>query len=235
MHLIHAATQTDLDITLSQAHLGPSTGHVAEHGSTFILQGEDEDSIMTGMSVDTLIDQVRTLMVDSSRYAVRADFLRQLNRKNILTPWATTAQPYPPFLQTNHKLLTKIREVRYKAAATVQQLAATEFEHLAAKLEKEGETLISTLETMMQGKNALSLDERLSHAAAHVGKSKSTLQEKMENRMEFLAQRQPTAHDWDNFFRYCTAYRKKGKRQLLKSPWQIKRRLLEMKPERFKQ
>lgn len=174
----------------------------------FISQTEEEESIMTAKSIDTLIDQIRTLMIDSAKYATRADFLHRMNNKSLYTPWATTEQPYPPFLQTNSRLLAKIREVRQQAANSIQQISAAEFEPVSQKLEKEGQTLISTLESMAQGKNAPSLDERLTHTASHVGRAKATLETKLEYRLQFLAQRQPTSHDWDDFFHYQTAYRR---------------------------
>lgn len=173
-----------------------------------LFQTEDEDSIMTTKSVDALVDQVRTLMVDSSRFAVRAEHMRLMNQANILAPWATAVQPYPPFVQCNHKLLARIREIRIEATNKIQSLAELEFERQSLKLNKEGETLIGTLEAMMKGKNTPLLNERLTQTASHVGKTKAQLQEKMENRREFLAKRQPTHPDWDDYFHYAIAYRR---------------------------
>lgn len=162
---------------------------------------------MTANSVDALINQIKVLMLDAARFAVRAKHVHQMNRGQILAPWAMGVQPYPPFIQVNPRLLTKIREVRLEAARKIQTAAETEFDRQASKLQREGETLITTIESMMKGKNTPSLEEGLSHMASFIGNSKANLQSKMEERRLFHAKRQPTTKDWDDFFHYSIAYR----------------------------
>lgn len=177
--------------------------------NVFPLQTEGEDdSIITAKSIDALIEQIRTLMTDSSRYDVRADFLHRMTNSKLLTPWATTVQPYPPFIQSNPKLLTRIREVRIEAARKIQQMSEQEFTRLATKLHNEGETLISTIDAMKGRKNIPSINERLDSTASFVGKTKATLQAKMEHGYDHLPQHQPTTAHWDDFFHYAAAYRR---------------------------
>lgn len=185
-----------------------TTSPRTHHECVTILQGDEDDSIMTIKSVDALVNQIRALMVDSSRFEVRAEHLHILNQDGLLTPWSMGVQPHPPFVQANPKLLAKIREVRQEAASNIQKLAEAEFDRQATKFDREGETLIGTLESMMQGKNASSLDERLTQTAAHVGKTKAFLQAKMEERRIHLANRQPTNADWDDYFHYSIAFRR---------------------------
>lgn len=172
------------------------------------LQTEEEDSIMTSHSTETLIDEVRALMLDSARFQVRAEHLQLLHRQQLLTPWTTGVAPYPPFIQANPRLLAKIRETRLEAAKKIQLLAVGEFERQSCKLGREGDTLLTTLEAMMEGKTTPSLEERLTQTAAYVGRSKANLQNKMEERRLFLAKRQPTAKDWDDYFHYAIAFRR---------------------------
>lgn len=173
-----------------------------------IPQEDDQESLATSNSVDALLEQVKTLMVDAARYQTRADHLNEMNERDILAPWATTVQPYPPFIQQNGRLLGKIREVRKEAARRVQEIAHAEFDRQATRLQNEGETLIATIDGLMKGKTTPSVNARLEHVASLVGKTKADLTIKLENRREFLAQRQPTTHDWDNFFKYNVAYRR---------------------------
>lgn len=180
-----------------------STGRIISN-----LQAEDDDSMATPYSIDRLVDQVQTLMVDSSKYAIRANYLQHMTQDRLLTPWATGVQPYPPFVLTNVKLLAKMREVKIDAAMKIQCLAETEFHRLSTKLDREGETILNTLEAMTQGRNTSTIDEKLSQAAAQVGKTKATLQTKLENRHSYLAKRQPTTADWDDYFHYSGAYRR---------------------------
>lgn len=56
----------------------------------------------------------------------------------------------------------------------------SEFHRQSLKLQKEGEMLITTLESMMATKTTSSLEERLNNTASYVGKSKATLEAKME-------------------------------------------------------
>lgn len=85
------------------------------------------------------------------------------------------AQPYPPFEQSNGKLLTKIREVRTEAVKKIQQLAIHEFEKKSTRFrsQAEGEALISTIEAMSKGKHTPVIDEKLSHTVSFVGKAKA--------------------------------------------------------------
>lgn len=178
------------------------------HRVISLPQTEDEDSGTTAKSMDTLIDQVRVLMTDAARFEVRAQHLHRMNTDQLLTPWATAVQPYPPFIQSNQKLLTRIREIKLDAVRKIQEITATEFDRQSAKLDKEAETLIVTLETMMEGKHTPTFEERLTHTANTVGKIKATLQSKLEDCRAFLAKRQPTHKDWDDYFRYSIAYRR---------------------------
>lgn len=171
-------------------------------------QEDDQDSLATTNSVDALLEQVRTLMTDAARFEVRAKHLEEMNEREILAPWATGVQPYPPFIQNNARLLGKIRDVRKEAALRIQEIVHADFDRQSTRLQTEGETLISTIEGLMKGKTSALTDARLEHAATLVGKSKADLTTKLYNRREFLAQRQPTMQDWDNFFRYSGAYRK---------------------------
>lgn len=123
-----------------------------------------------------------------------------MTQAQLLTPWSTGVQPHPPFILANAKLLSRIREVRIDAAAKIQCLAETEFHRQSAKLGKEGETLITTLEAMSQGKSITALDDKLSQTALFVGRTKATLQTKLENRRILLASRQPTSTDWAVIF-----------------------------------
>lgn len=171
-------------------------------------QEDDQESLATTNSVDALLDQVRTLMTDAARFEVRAEHLEILNECDILTPWATTVRPYPPYIQENTRLLGKIREVRKEAARRVQELAHADFDRQASRLQAEGETLISTIDGLMKGKTSSPVYARLEHTAALVGKTKAELTAQLQDRRDFLAQRQPTAKDWDDFFRYNTASRR---------------------------
>lgn len=174
----------------------------------FPPQDEEDESIMTSNSVDALIDQIKTLMTDSSKFSVRADYLSNMLDKDLFTPWTLTTQPYPPYIISNPKLLTKIREVRLSAARDIQLIAHSEFERQSLKLQAEGETLIKTVESMTTGKAAVSLEHKLNQTASSVGQTKATLQAQLENREVFLAERQPNARDWDTFFHYSGACRR---------------------------
>lgn len=89
----HKYLKNVIEITL---HTGTNQRHFS------LLKGDEEDdSIITAKSVDTLMEQIETLMVDASRFEVRAQFLHHMQDQQMFTPWATTAQPYPPFIQTN--------------------------------------------------------------------------------------------------------------------------------------
>lgn len=171
-------------------------------------QEDDQESLATTNSVDTLLDQVKTLMTEAARLEVRAEHLEQLNERDILTPWATTVRPYPPYVQENTRLLAKIREVRKDAARRIQELAHADFDRQATRLQSEGETLISTIDGLMKGKTSTSVNARLEHIANLVGKTKSELIIQLRERRDFLAHRQPTSKDWDDFFRYTTAFRR---------------------------
>lgn len=199
-----ARPSSPLHLPLLQITLHTQT----HHRDIFVFQTEDEDSMTTAKSVDALVDQVKALMLDASRFTVRAEHLYTLEGAHLLTPWATGVQPHPPFVMTNPKLLSKIREVRVEAAHKIQALAQVEFERQSNKLQKEGETLIMTLESMMNGKNVRILDERLTHTASYIGKNKAALQTKMEEGRLFLSKRQPTLKDWDDYFHYSIAYRR---------------------------
>lgn len=164
--------------------------------------------MMTTKSVDALMESVKTLMIDSSKYEVRAVFLEQLLDQDLLAPWVTAVQPYPPFILENTKLWARIREVRREASRKIQDITRMEFTRLASKLSTEGETIISTLETMMTGKHAPVLDQCLNAIATHVGRLKATLTTKLDNRLTLLSHRQPTNGDWDNWFHYSVAYRR---------------------------
>lgn len=97
-----------------------------------LLQNEEEDSIMTTKSVDALLDQVKTLMIDSSKYEIRLIYLGHMLDKDLLTPWAMGVQPYPPFILENTKLLSRIREVRRDAVRKIQAITQTEFKRQAS-------------------------------------------------------------------------------------------------------
>lgn len=171
-------------------------------------QEDDQESLTTTNSVDALLDQVKTLMTDAARYEVRATHLEQLVERDILTPWATTVRPYPPYIQNNVRLLNKIRDVRIEAARRIQELAHADFDRQATRLQTEGQTLISTIDGLMKGKAAAQINARLEHVAALVGKTKAELTTQLYERRNFLAIRQPTPKDWDDFFRYSIAYRR---------------------------
>lgn len=171
-------------------------------------QEDDQESLATTNSVDTLLGQVKTLMCEAAKFEVRARHVEELNERDLLAPWATTVQPYPPFIQSNSRLLTKIREVRREAATRVQELAHADFDRQAARLQTEGETLILTIDGLMKGQTSASIDARLEHVASLVGQTKAELTTQLYDRRQFLARRQPTSQDWDNFFKYNVAYRK---------------------------
>lgn len=171
-------------------------------------QDEEQDSITTPRSVEALFKEVRTLMTDAAKFSTRATFLKQMSDGNLFIPWATTAQPNPPFVKENSKLLAKIREIRKEAARKVQLLAQEEFQVLSTKYETEGNAIINTIEQLMQGKAAAVRDQRLYELADSIGKSRSNLETKLAQRRAFLQERQPTDADWEGFFEYCSAYRR---------------------------
>lgn len=147
-------------------------------------------------------------MTDAARFEVRAYHVQDMNARDILAPWSTTVQPYPPFIQNNPRLLGKIRAIRIEAVRKIQEVVFADFARHADRLQNEGETLISTIDELTKGRPSASVSARLEHAAALVGKTKAELSTKLSNRRDFLAERQPTPQDWDNFFRYNSAYRK---------------------------
>lgn len=119
-----------------------------------------------------------------------------------------TLQPYPPFFQTNTKLIHKVREIRKESIRQIQQVTLAEYKRLATNFLHEGETLITTVEGLTTGKSAATRDQRLEQIATVVGQVRAQLDTKLVKRRNFLAARQPTGLDWDKFFDYVTAYRR---------------------------
>lgn len=133
----HIARHTLFPAHFTQAHPGPPTWNPITRGHSHIHvqilpttndrhisipQVDDEDSIMTSKLVDALLDQVKNLIIDSSKF-LRAKFLRDMTDKEIYVPWAVTVQPYPPFIQSNNKFLNKIQVIRQDAVIEIQHAA----------------------------------------------------------------------------------------------------------------
>lgn len=98
----------------------------------------------TSGSVDTLLDQVKSLMTEASKYSARVDHLNIMQAAKHLTLWAIGIRPYPPFIQNNPRLLTKICEVGKEAITSIQTLAIAEFEKQADKLDSECDAILNT-------------------------------------------------------------------------------------------
>lgn len=92
---------------------------------------------MSSSSTDALLDQVKNLTIDKSNYSVRVDYLQRLIHADHFTPWAVGTKPYPPFIQGNNKLLSRICEIRCEAMRSIIVAKKEEFEKQASKTSKQ--------------------------------------------------------------------------------------------------
>lgn len=70
----------------------------------FFIPPQEEDETLTSHSSEALLEQVKSLTIDATKYNIRADHLSKLLAAKHHTAWAVGTKPYPPFIQSNPKL-----------------------------------------------------------------------------------------------------------------------------------
>lgn len=112
---------------------------------------------LTSHSSEALLEQVKSLTIDDTKYDIRSDHLAKLLAANHHTAWAVGTKPYPPFIQNNPKVLSVIREIRNQAARAILEASQEEFNRQATKLRAENDAILSTVEALQVSKKDTSL------------------------------------------------------------------------------
>lgn len=156
--------------------------------------------------MEALLAQVKTLTIDATKYNIRSAHLGKLLAARHHTAWAVGTKPYPPFIQTNPRLLGVIREIRNQAARSILEAAQDEFTRQATNLREENDAILTTVEALQVSRKDTSLlSTQMEDIGLVVSKVMSTLEDRLAKRHADLALRQPAQGDWDKFFQYLLA------------------------------
>lgn len=137
---------------------------------------------LTSNSTEALLEKVKNLTIDVTKYNICSDLLAKLLAANHHMAWAVGTKLSPPFIQNNPKLLSVLLEIRNQAGRSILEASQEEFNWQATKLRS----------LQVSKKDAVLLESRMDDIGVVVARLISTLEDPLTKRHIELAKRQPS-------------------------------------------
>ena len=146
---------------------------------------------------ENIFRQARSTMTLIKKSEARAQHLRDLNDKGILTPWSTGEEELPLFAEAaNPDLCRQIADTRREAAQKIQTAVADALDRKAAIDNKNCGTILATLETLLEdSRESCSFNAAKGKLSLLVGKEIAALKSQLDKRARHLLETQRPTTD----------------------------------------